>query len=215
MKLHYCIVTYLKHELICDNFVGTNRFFNMALVLEKLSDMNRTIPVNSIWNHLESMYDVDILNETEMLHATVEDFNLPSADFSELMKTRSTNEDNKTMLNKQINKIKLEVKDSSKTGIKREEKVAKSTPRRDSTYKESILKVNITPKTVVKPEVEKKSASKSRTRKNSDKSISPVPSNANRIGRNTRGSLKPEENTSTRSRSPISNAKRRTRTDLK
>lgn len=180
----------------------------MALVLEKLSEMNKTIPVNSIWNHLESLYDTEMLNETEILCLPNEDFNLPSADFSELMKTRISSEENKNSINKQFNKNK-ETKDTPKTTFKREEKSVKVMPRRDSTFKESTAKVNVTPKNVVKNEAERKSINKSRTRKNSDKSISPVPTNANRIGRNTRGSLKPEENT------PVSNAKRRTRTDLK
>ncbi|XP_019640674.1 PREDICTED: MRG/MORF4L-binding protein-like [Branchiostoma belcheri] len=48
--------------------VGVNRHFQMACIHEKLNQMvNRHISVQQIWNHLDDMYDMPALHDSEIL----------------------------------------------------------------------------------------------------------------------------------------------------
>lgn len=71
--------------------VGINKHFQMACIWEKLSNsITKEISTQDIWKHLESLYDVSMLDDTEPIpfpnHEVA--FNLPENEFGALIKQK-------------------------------------------------------------------------------------------------------------------------------
>ncbi|XP_047035170.1 MRG/MORF4L-binding protein isoform X3 [Helicoverpa armigera] len=71
--------------------VGINKHFHMACIWEKLSNsITKEISTQDIWKRLESLYDLNLLEDTEPIpfpnHETP--FSLPESEFGSLMKQK-------------------------------------------------------------------------------------------------------------------------------
>ncbi|KAK7508337.1 hypothetical protein BaRGS_00000576 [Batillaria attramentaria] len=76
----------LFHAMRGHKPVGVNRHFNMVFIHDKLSNAaNKKLTAKSIWNHLSSMYDLQALNESEILPFPNKavDFQLPYSEHKE------------------------------------------------------------------------------------------------------------------------------------
>lgn len=84
----------LFHAMKGHKPVGVNRYFQMACIHQKFSSsINKDIHSQIIWDHLDTMYDMAALHESEILpFPNVErDFTLPDTDFRELLCERAGN----------------------------------------------------------------------------------------------------------------------------
>ncbi|XP_057327476.1 MRG/MORF4L-binding protein [Microplitis mediator] len=117
--------------------VGIHKYFHMLCIWEKFrTAINKDISLKAIWDHLESMYDLVALDDTEDLPylSSEIDFTLPESDFMDLMK------------NKQKDEIENKAKDTKdKSKDTKKDKEIKETPKR-----EVITKDQKTPKEVDK-----------------------------------------------------------------
>ncbi|CAK1543619.1 unnamed protein product [Leptosia nina] len=71
--------------------VGINRYFQMACIWEKLSNsITKEISTKDIWKHLESLYDMSMLDETEPIPFPNHEvpFSLPENEFGALLKQK-------------------------------------------------------------------------------------------------------------------------------
>lgn len=78
----------LFHAMKGHKPVGVNRYFQMACIHEKFSaSLNKDISSQTIWDHLDTMYDMAALHESEILPFPNPDneFVLPDNDFGDLM----------------------------------------------------------------------------------------------------------------------------------
>jgi len=79
--------------------VGVNRHFQMACIFEKFRNSSNQKDVTSqqIWDHLESMYDMAALHESEIVPFPNDevDFLLPETDFGNLLKKETKKEEEK------------------------------------------------------------------------------------------------------------------------
>jgi MRG-binding protein len=71
--------------------VGINKHFHMACIWEKLSNsITKEVSTTDIWKHLETLYDVSMLDDTEPIpfpnHEVA--FALPENEFGALMKQK-------------------------------------------------------------------------------------------------------------------------------
>ncbi|KAL3172229.1 hypothetical protein MRX96_013209 [Rhipicephalus microplus] len=81
----------LFHAMKGHKPVGVNRYFHMACILEKFSaSLNKDISSQTIWEHLDTMYDMAALHESEIIPFPNYDneFVLPDNDFGDLMSSR-------------------------------------------------------------------------------------------------------------------------------
>ncbi|XP_061723823.1 MRG/MORF4L-binding protein isoform X1 [Cydia pomonella] len=72
--------------------VGINKHFQMACIWEKLSNsITKEISTQDIWKHLESLYDISMLDDTEPIPFPNHEvpFCLPESEFGTLMKQKS------------------------------------------------------------------------------------------------------------------------------
>ncbi|XP_063629551.1 MRG/MORF4L-binding protein isoform X2 [Cydia splendana] len=72
--------------------VGINKHFQMACIWEKLSNsITKEISTQDIWKHLESLYDISMLDDTEPIPFPNHEvpFSLPESEFGTLMKQKS------------------------------------------------------------------------------------------------------------------------------
>ncbi|XP_060562307.1 MRG/MORF4L-binding protein-like isoform X1 [Ruditapes philippinarum] len=79
----------LFHALRGHKPVGVNRHFHMVSIHEKLSSTNKKITARQIWDYLGELYDLNALNESEILPFPNKelDFSLPEKDFSDVKET--------------------------------------------------------------------------------------------------------------------------------
>ncbi|XP_063542771.1 MRG/MORF4L-binding protein isoform X2 [Cydia strobilella] len=71
--------------------VGINKHFQMACIWEKLSNsITKEISTQDIWKHLESLYDISMLDDTEPIPFPNHEvpFSLPESEFGTLMKQK-------------------------------------------------------------------------------------------------------------------------------
>lgn len=81
----------LFHAMKGHKPVGINRYFQMACIHQKLSaSVNKEISSQTIWDHLDTMYDMAALHESEILPFPnlEKEFILPDKDFGELLTKR-------------------------------------------------------------------------------------------------------------------------------
>lgn len=106
--------------------VGVNKYFQMACILEKFrNSVNKDVSSKVIWDHLDTMYDMQALDDTENLPFPNDEkeFNLPENDFGDLM----------------LKKLKVEINVDPEKEAKREVKKevnfvknSKDTPKKDT-----------------------------------------------------------------------------------
>ncbi|XP_026728164.1 MRG/MORF4L-binding protein isoform X4 [Trichoplusia ni] len=71
--------------------VGINKHFHMAGIWEKMSNsIAKEISTQDIWKHLESLYDLNLLEDTEPIPFPNHEvpFSLPESEFGSLMKQK-------------------------------------------------------------------------------------------------------------------------------
>ncbi|XP_028166153.1 MRG/MORF4L-binding protein isoform X2 [Ostrinia nubilalis] len=71
--------------------VGINKHFHMACIWEKLSNsITKEISTQDIWKHLESLYDLSMLDDTERIPFPNHEmnFSLPDSEFGPLIKQK-------------------------------------------------------------------------------------------------------------------------------
>uniref|UniRef100_A0A1E1XA89 Putative chromatin modification-related protein eaf7 n=1 Tax=Amblyomma aureolatum TaxID=187763 RepID=A0A1E1XA89_9ACAR len=81
----------LFHAMRGHKPVGVNRYFQMACIHEKFSaSLNKDIASQTIWDHLDTMYDMAALHESEILPFpnNENEFVLPDNDFGDLLSKR-------------------------------------------------------------------------------------------------------------------------------
>lgn len=72
--------------------VGVNKNFQMMCIHEKFNQATgRQVTSKQIWDHLDTLYDMQALHESEILPFPNKevDFSLPSSEFQEMMQQRS------------------------------------------------------------------------------------------------------------------------------
>ncbi|RZC33692.1 Eaf7 domain containing protein [Asbolus verrucosus] len=192
--------------------VGVNKYFQMAFICDKFTEnCQKEINSDRVWQHLETMYNLEALDESESIPFpnNERDFALPESDFGTLLLRK---DDDKKILQKgrETPKTVKEPKKEEKPPIRN----TKEVQRRDS--KDSKEKTPGTAKKEIKKEPEKNKnkgknnsgAPKEETKPPKTKDDTPKPAK-----RPTRGSLKPDDSSSSGKSSPItvtpSSAKRR------
>ncbi|XP_012276514.1 MRG/MORF4L-binding protein isoform X2 [Orussus abietinus] len=96
--------------------VGINKYFHMVCIWEKFrAAIHKEISLKMIWDHLESMYDLMALDDTEDLPfpSSEIDFTLPELEFSGFIKSRKKEEPDVKGI-KEAEKKKEEIKKSIK-----------------------------------------------------------------------------------------------------
>lgn len=71
--------------------VGINKHFHMACIWEKLSNsVTKEISTQDIWKHLEKLYDMSMLEDTEPIPFPNNEvpFSLPESDYGPLIKQK-------------------------------------------------------------------------------------------------------------------------------
>uniref|UniRef100_A0A2R5LK18 Putative chromatin modification-related protein eaf7 n=1 Tax=Ornithodoros turicata TaxID=34597 RepID=A0A2R5LK18_9ACAR len=82
----------LFHAMKGHKPIGVNRYFQMACIHQKFStSLNKDIHSRIIWDHLDTMYDMAALHESEILPFpnNERDFNLPETEFRDLLCQRA------------------------------------------------------------------------------------------------------------------------------
>nr|CAI5818095.1 unnamed protein product [Callosobruchus analis] len=143
--------------------VGVNKYFQMAFICDKFCDnLNKDVASEKIWAHLETMYNLEALDESESIPFPngEKEFRLPDADFGNLINKKEIEDKNKAATTpkggRETPKPTKETKKEEKPTVVKKEK-DKEKERRDS--KETTTKE--TPKTTpiakkeMKKEVEK------------------------------------------------------------
>lgn len=180
----------------------------MACICEKLHELNDfEIPSDKIWSHLETLYNLEALNEIESMPFPNEEkeFMLPDIDYASLKvkKEEKTEEKNGKPLvaTKRSDVSKEPVKSTNNKEVKKEDKVIKKeTPRRDSKDGKE-LKVNVSIKKEVKKETVDNKSKNMKSRSSSslkEEEKSKTPNRLEEIKRMqnkrpTRASIKPDE----------------------
>ncbi|RVE50030.1 hypothetical protein evm_005236 [Chilo suppressalis] len=116
--------------------VGINKHFHMACIWEKLSNsITKEISTQDIWKHLETLYDISMLDDTEPIPFPNHEvpFSLPESEFGALMKhkcketvTADDNEDERSL------SPKPSTPKSSSRGFASKDNTPKGLNRKDS-----------------------------------------------------------------------------------
>ncbi|XP_055383426.1 MRG/MORF4L-binding protein [Condylostylus longicornis] len=120
--------------------VGVNKHFYMACIAERLAKaLNREIPAEAIWEHLRTMYNLDMLEEIQTLPFPNEqkDFCLPDSEFSQLIAKKKMEEklddkksDNKDKTNSTSKILSTQKDFEKKVTAKLQADIPKRTPKR-------------------------------------------------------------------------------------
>ncbi|GAB6029849.1 hypothetical protein CHUAL_005558 [Chamberlinius hualienensis] len=93
--------------------VGVNRHFQMACIIEKFRNaVQKDITSQHLWDHLDSMYDMVALHESEIIPFPNDetDFSLPESILGENVKKEGKKEDDKS-----VSKTKESTRDEKET----------------------------------------------------------------------------------------------------
>ena len=80
--------------------VGINKHFYMARICERLSKaLKREVASESVWAHLRTLYNLDVLDQMERLPFTEEqvEFSLPESEYSALISKKLAETDEKKL----------------------------------------------------------------------------------------------------------------------
>lgn len=200
-------------------FLGVNKYFQMAFICDKFTEsLHKDIDPGKIWAHLETMYNLEVLDESESIPFpnNEREFNLPESDFGSLI-SKKEEEKSKAQSqkgDKETPKLTKDSKKEEKTPIRNQKE------RRDSKEGKDNNKIPTVTKKEVKKEPEKnKVQAKGRNSNVTPKDDNKTSKNKNEdtpkpTKRPTRGSLKPNDDSGSSGKSsPItvtpSNTKRR------
>ncbi|XP_017778097.1 PREDICTED: MRG/MORF4L-binding protein [Nicrophorus vespilloides] len=198
--------SHLLESMVGHKPVGVNKYFQMAFIWDKLTEnIKKDIQSTKIWSHLQTMYNLQVLDESEQLPFPNDEkeFNLPEAEFGALKLKKEEKADDKKNNQKGRETPKM-MKEIKKEEVKTPKANNKEIQRRDSKDGKDIK--TLIAKKEIKKETEKPKPIKGRTsqlkeeprivRNKSDES--PRPSK-----RPTRGSLKPEDANNSGKASPL------------
>lgn len=170
---------------------GVNKYFQMAFIWDKFTEsLNKNIQSEKIWEHLETMYNLEALDESESLPFPNDEkeFYLPESEFGVLLSRKEEKNDEK----KQTQKGRETPKNIKE--IKKEEKVVPiKTPKEDKDRATPTLKKE------VKKEPEKAKIVKGRNSTGSGKEENNKPT----VRRPTRNNQKADDSGSSGKGSPI------------
>ncbi|XP_012253462.1 MRG/MORF4L-binding protein [Athalia rosae] len=110
--------------------VGVNKYFHMVCIWEKFrAAIHKDVSLKLIWDHLESMYDLAALDDTEDLPfpSNETDFVLPESEFSTFMKMRKKDEPDTKSKDAQLKEKYKEL---------RRDKDTKEIPKKDTPSKD-------------------------------------------------------------------------------
>lgn len=179
----------------------------MAFICDKFIDnINKEVHSEKIWEHLETMYNLEALDESESLPFPNDEreFYLPESEYGTLKAKKDEKVDDKKMQKgRETPKNMKEMKKDEKTPIR----IIKDGQRRDSKDGKELKPVGI--KKEVKKEPEKNKQIKGRqssvqTPKEENKTPKHKNDDTPRTAkRPTRGSLKPEDSNSNGKSSPL------------
>ncbi|XP_060807185.1 MRG/MORF4L-binding protein isoform X2 [Amyelois transitella] len=139
--------------------VGINKHFQMACIWEKLSNsITKEISTQDIWKHLESLYDLSMLDDTERIPFPNQEvpFSLPESEFGTLIKQKckdtvlgDDSEDGRTPSPKPSTPRSTASKDNTPKDRRRDSRDSNASGTRDSSTskKSTSQKDNKTPKT--------------------------------------------------------------------
>ncbi|KAJ9582643.1 hypothetical protein L9F63_023021 [Diploptera punctata] len=88
MHGHKPVATFYLFTYLYIYFAGVNKHFQMACILEKFcNSINKEVSSKVIWDHLDTMYDMPALDDTENLPFPndTKDFSLPEAEYADMM----------------------------------------------------------------------------------------------------------------------------------
>ncbi|KAJ8957673.1 hypothetical protein NQ318_017565 [Aromia moschata] len=134
--------------------VGVNKYFQMAFICDKFTDnLHKDIDPEKIWAHLETMYNLEALDESESIPFPngEREFNLPEADFGNLI-NKKDEEKNKSQPQKggrETPKLVKETKKDEKTPVRNQ---------KDNKEGKDVNKTPAVAKKEIKKEVEKTKA---------------------------------------------------------
>ncbi|EFA06618.2 MRG/MORF4L-binding protein [Tribolium castaneum] len=182
--------------------VGVNKYFQMACICDKFADScQKEINSDKVWAHLETMYNLEALDESESIPFpnSEKEFTLPDSDFGSLIVKK---EEDKKLAQKgrETPKSLKELRKDEKTPVRS----SKEVPRRDS--KDSKDKTPVSAKKEIKKEAEKsksKGKSNSSTPREENKAKAKSDDTPKLTKRPTRGSSKPDDSSSSGKSSPI------------
>ncbi|KAK4885910.1 hypothetical protein RN001_002181 [Aquatica leii] len=209
---HEC---YLLEAMIGHKPIGINKSFQMFMIYDKFRDkVEKEVLSHTVWSHLESMYNLEALDEGETLpFPNIEsDFDLPDGDFAELKESKIEEKKN-VQKGRETPKGGKELKKDDKTPNKNAKEVQQRRDSKDSRSSSSSRKES--KRENDKPNKSSKGRSTSLSKDESHKSGKTKNEEIVRSGkRPTRGSVKPDDGISSGKSSPLTisgtgNAKRR------
>ncbi|XP_030750321.1 MRG/MORF4L-binding protein [Sitophilus oryzae] len=191
--------------------VGVNKYFQMALICDKFSEsLNKDIDPQKIWAHLETMYNLEALDENESIPFpnNEREFCLPESEFGMLL-IKKEEDDEKTSM--EMPKLARDTKKDEKTLTKN---TKDTTLRRDSKEGKDNNKMLSNNKKDIKKEAEKSGKPSSKNRNSTNVKDDNKGRDTPKPTKRTRGSLKPNDDSGSSGKSsPItvtpSSAKRR------
>ncbi|KAJ3647732.1 hypothetical protein Zmor_019594 [Zophobas morio] len=186
----------LLESMVGHKPVGVNKYFQMAFICDKFAEnFQKEVSSDRVWAHLETMYNLEALDESESIPFpnSEKEFALPESEFGALLAKK---DEDKKSLQKGRETPKKEVKKEEKTLVRKE------VPRRDS--KDSKEKAPTSAKKELKKEPEKsKSKGKSSNSTPKEENKAKKDDTPKPAKRPTRGSLKPDDSSSSGKSSPV------------
>lgn len=179
----------------------------MAFICDKFIDnINKEVHSERIWEHLETMYNLEALDESESLPFPNDEkeFYLPESEYGMLKAKKDEKPDEKKMQKgRETPKNMKEIKKDDKTPSR----IIKEDQRRDSKEGKEVKPIGIK-KDIIKKEPEKNKPLKGRSGAQTPKEENKIPKHKNddtprTAKRPTRGSLKPEDSSSSGKSSPL------------
>ncbi|KAF5299596.1 hypothetical protein FQR65_LT09401 [Abscondita terminalis] len=195
--------------------IGVNKSFQMFMIYDKFKDkVNREVLSYSVWSHLEKMYNLEALDESERLPFpnTECDFELPDGEFAEFKESKLEDAKN-VQKGRETPKGGKEMKHDDKLPIRNVKEIQQRRDSKDSRSSSSSRKESKrdNEKSNKSSKSKNTSLSKEETHKGGKTKNEDVMRSAKRP---TRGSVKPDDNANNGKSSPVTisgaaNAKRR------
>lgn len=181
-------------------FTGVNKYFQMAFICEKfIENSNKDVDSEKVWAHLETMYNLEALDESESIPFpnNEREFQLPESDFGNLI-NKKDEEKNKVQTPKGGRETPKLVKE-----VKKEEKTVNKTSkeRRDSKEGKDLKTVPAAKKEMKKDVDKLKTPVKGRASTGGKEAKSKPDDQQKTVKRPTRGSLKPNDDSSSSGKS--------------
>lgn len=123
LKIPYPVLIFIQVFWMFLEFLGVNKYFQMAFICDKFTDnLHKDIDPEKIWAHLETMYNLEVLDESESIPFPngEKEFILPESEFGSLINKK---EEEKSKLQtgkggRETPKLLKEIKKEEKTQVK-------------------------------------------------------------------------------------------------